>query len=314
MIFITERMRRFISRAIPIFLTAFAILCIAFSHTALAAVKNNADPMFKDPGEDSLFSGFSLAGALKVVGIIVLAVLIVTLILRFMNRTTQNRNRVSSKDLGPPPPPPGSTLKRSDSPDISQGGSPDASGQNAQPPRQEKDRPQKTAPPEKPGMKDLAAKRWASYSSKPPQNQAPEKPATEEPKSPANLNARPDVAFNQESFLEGARVLYSRLQEAWAARDVDNIATFATPEMLAIIKAQAAKDPTPYPVRILLVNAMFEGMRQEGPEEIATVRFETVLRHGNDENAAPVQVRERWFFSRRLGWNVNWLLDGIEQL
>lgn len=311
MLFIPERMRRIVLRVAPIIpIISFVILCIAFPGAALAAREKNSDPLFQDPGEDSLFSGFSLDGTLQIVGLIVLAALVVAVILRLINRKPQSKKtRVTSKDLGPPPQPSGSTIRHND-----EQGAPrqNPSGQSA-PPQQ----PQKQAPTEKPGMKDLAAKRWAAYSNKPPEKPAakpPTGPSTEAPRATSALNAQAEPTFNQESFLEGARILYSRLQEAWAARDVDDIATFATPEMLAIIKEQAAKDPTPYPVRILLVNASFEGMRQEGPEEIATVRFETMLRHGHDENAAPVEVKERWYFSRRLGWNVNWLLDGIEQI
>ena len=47
--------------------------------------------------------------------------------------------------------------------------------------------------------------------------------------------------FNQEEFLRGAKMAYTRLQESWDRRDLDDIAQFATPAVLTELRAKYAE-------------------------------------------------------------------------
>ena len=96
--------------------------------------------------------------------------------------------------------------------------------------------------------------------------------------------AHVSAAFDTEDFLEGARTLYIRLQNAWAGRNVDELAQFTTPDMLRLLREQAARNPTPEPVDIILVNASLQDVVQKDGAEEALVRFESVMRMGEAGN------------------------------
>ena len=127
------------------------------------------------------------------------------------------------------------------------------------------------------------------------------------------LAASRDVAlaedFDSDDFLEGARVLYIRLQEAWAARDTESLAPFMTPDMMRLLHERAAADPHPADVNILLLNAVLLGQEGRGGEERADVEFSVLMRTDGD---APVEVHEMWRFVRGRDTDGMWRLAGIE--
>lgn len=121
------------------------------------------------------------------------------------------------------------------------------------------------------------------------------------------------AGFDQEDFLRGAKVLYTRLQESWDRRDLADIATFTTPAILNEIKAQADAAPASSKTEIMLVNASMVSAASEDGEDVATVYFDALLRE--DQNAqTPSQVRELWHFTRPSGSTQSWRLDGIQQV
>ena len=126
----------------------------------------------------------------------------------------------------------------------------------------------------------------------------------------------PDIrlaGFDQEDFLRGAKMVYTRLQESWDKRDVADIATFATDAILNEVKAQAQADPTPSKTEIMLVNASLVAAERDGDEDVATVYFDVLLRENQDAQV-PSQVREIWHFTRPAGSAQTWRLDGIQQV
>ncbi|NJB69261.1 putative lipid-binding transport protein (Tim44 family) [Desulfobaculum xiamenense] len=119
--------------------------------------------------------------------------------------------------------------------------------------------------------------------------------------------------FDEKEFLEGAKVAFSRLQGSWDARDLEDIAQFVSPAVLAEIREQAAQDPTPSRTEILMLNARLLEVRQEGQRTVATVFFDVFLRES--PAAGSEQVREVWHFLREEGVAGDmWRLDGIQQL
>lgn len=119
----------------------------------------------------------------------------------------------------------------------------------------------------------------------------------------------PPEDFDADDFLEGARVLYIRLQEAWAARDTESLAPFMTPDMMHLLHERAVADPHPAGVDILLLNAALIGLERQGSEERADVEFAALMRTDGD---APAEVNEIWRFVRGRDNDGMWRLAGIE--
>lgn len=120
----------------------------------------------------------------------------------------------------------------------------------------------------------------------------------------------PPTGFDQEKFMEGARLMYSRMQESWDKRDLDDIRQFTTPAMFKLIEEQAAEDPTPSSTTILTMQAYPYEFKTEGGEELIAVYFDALLREYTDRDAE--NAREIWHFSRK--HNDTWKLDGIQQV
>lgn len=138
---------------------------------------------------------------------------------------------------------------------------------------------------------------------------APQAPAQEAAQPAADIPAD----FDQDEFLRGAKAAYTRLQSSWDRRDLDDIANFATDDVMQELREQAKEDPNPGKTEILLVNASILEVREEGDLRRVAVYFDVLMRE--DQRAArPEQVREVWHFvcSRREG--DSWKLDGIQQL
>ena len=122
------------------------------------------------------------------------------------------------------------------------------------------------------------------------------------------------AGFNVPDFLEGAKTVYARLQHSWDRRDLNDIALFTTPEVLAEIRRQAGEDPTPSKTELLLVNAKLLEFREESQDTVATVLFDVLMREDPTEERSK-QIREVWHFSRpTANLSANWRLEGIQQL
>jgi hypothetical protein len=153
-------------------------------------------------------------------------------------------------------------------------------------------------------VQENAAAMWSRFSSQePPQNEA----------RAASVAAGADIpaGFDAHEFLEGARALYVRLQQAWASRKVDDLAPFISTQMLNLLQKQAAADPDPVPVEILLVDATLNKVLREGQAEKAEVAFSVVMRTGREEESA--EVNETWLFARGGDFGDMWQLTGIRQ-
>ncbi len=120
--------------------------------------------------------------------------------------------------------------------------------------------------------------------------------------------------FDEQEFLQGARAVYARLQEAWDDRDIEDIANFTSPELLEKLRERSRKDSKRGRTELLLINAKLMDRRQEGSRETASVDFDVLLREGGTDRE-PHQSREVWHFARdRQDRNTSWRLESIEQL
>lgn len=140
---------------------------------------------------------------------------------------------------------------------------------------------------------------WAHLRDAAPQNAAPQ----------ASAGFTPPPGFEYDKFMEGARLLYTRMQEAWDKRDLADIRNFTTPAMYKLIEEQAKEDPTPSTTTILTMQAQPHEFKQAGEAEEISVYFEVLLREYADRDAET--AREIWHFTRKQG--ETWKLDGIQQ-
>lgn len=112
-------------------------------------------------------------------------------------------------------------------------------------------------------------------------------------KSPA---AEPG-GFDKTEFLRGAKLVYSRLTEAFDKLDVEAAAPFAGEAVLEGLRARVASGARPASTEIVLVEAeLLEHAKNENSEE-AVVLYDALVRRGPDA-AEPEQLKQVWRFSR----------------
>lgn len=132
--------------------------------------------------------------------------------------------------------------------------------------------------------------------------------------TPQSMDASVDVpaGFDVDEFLRGAKMAYTRMQQAWDKRDLNDIAQFATKAVMRELEAQAAADPNVSHTEIMMINAQLAGAESEGDNMRAQVYFDVLMREDPNQQT-PENVREIWHFLR-IGQNGNWKLDGIQQV
>lgn len=118
--------------------------------------------------------------------------------------------------------------------------------------------------------------------------------------------------FDTEEFLRGAKMAYTRLQESWDKRDLDDIAHFTTPAVLEKVREDMVAASAPSTTELLLVNAQLLHVETTAEEERAEVFFDVLMRESPEQHA-PASVREIWHFLRT-GSDDRWKLDGIQQV
>jgi predicted lipid-binding transport protein (Tim44 family) len=127
--------------------------------------------------------------------------------------------------------------------------------------------------------------------------------------------ASPDVPadFDAERFIHGAKVYFVRLQAAFDNNRADDLREFTSPEMFAelsldLMKRGEEKQTTD----VVTLDARLLGVERSGEAELASVRFEGMLREASDEAAAPFV--EVWNFTRPSDRSAGWVLAGIQQV
>lgn len=125
---------------------------------------------------------------------------------------------------------------------------------------------------------------------------------------PKSGNAPDD--FDREDFLDGAKLLFTRLQLAWAARDLGQLNDFITKDMLDVLTEYAEQNPEKTSVEVLLVTPVFIDAHNDNGETRAKVLFTALIHEEGSEQ--PVEVKEIWHFVYDTAQQTTWQLDGIE--
>lgn len=103
--------------------------------------------------------------------------------------------------------------------------------------------------------------------------------------------------FNEEEFLEGAKLFFSRFQQAGSRQDFDDLRGFMSEEVYEEAVAMAERDASFGPSEIMLLNARLMEVRSDGGTTFATVFYDAQIRNGVAGDHSE-HVRAVWEFSR----------------
>ena len=119
------------------------------------------------------------------------------------------------------------------------------------------------------------------------------------------------AGFDTDEFLQGAKAAYVRMQSSWDQRDLNDIALFATPAVMDVLREQMREDPNPSSTELVSISAQLMGVANEGQLQRAQVYFDVLMRE-DPKQLRPEPAREIWHFVRTLP-DGTWKLDGIQQ-
>jgi predicted lipid-binding transport protein (Tim44 family) len=144
-----------------------------------------------------------------------------------------------------------------------------------------------------------------------PQTAADAVPAAAVASAPVAKAFVPAV-FDSEGVERVGKMIFIRMQAANDAGDLDDLRTFTTPEMFAVVKLDLqergnAKQHT----EVIHVDAKVLDVAQEGERQVVSVRFSGQLRE--EAGAAPVDFNEIWHLVKPVDDSRSWAIAGIEQ-
>jgi predicted lipid-binding transport protein (Tim44 family) len=121
------------------------------------------------------------------------------------------------------------------------------------------------------------------------------------------------AGFDASAFIDGAKIAYKTLQQAWDERDLAEIRSLTTDKVFVEIQEQLHASAEDNKTDILKLDAELLEVREIGSDIEAVVLFDAILREAQDTQAG--QVREVWHFTKpNHNRQTKWLLDGIQQL
>lgn len=123
-----------------------------------------------------------------------------------------------------------------------------------------------------------------------------------------------DGAFNEAEFLEGAKLFFSRFQQASSDRDYDALKDFLSDEVYTDAILAMQREGKPVRTEIMLLNAKLMEVKSEGNITRASVFYDGQMRRG-DHGEQTEHVRTVWEFSRDdTIENGLWTLDKINKV
>jgi predicted lipid-binding transport protein (Tim44 family) len=129
----------------------------------------------------------------------------------------------------------------------------------------------------------------------------------------ASASGEVPADFDVDRFIHAAKVNFVRLQTAFDNNRADDLREFTSPEMFAELSLdlmQHGKDAQP--TDVVTLDARLLGVERADLSELASVRFEGMLREGSEQAATPFV--EVWNFTRPIDRSSGWVLAGIQQV
>ncbi|MVW74201.1 Tim44 domain-containing protein [Pseudomonas xionganensis] len=118
--------------------------------------------------------------------------------------------------------------------------------------------------------------------------------------------------FNEQSFVSAGREHFLSLQQHWDANEMDKIAEFVTPQLLAFLMRERADLGDGFQSTYIdNLDVQLDGVDDLSDKTVATLTFTGVAKTSRfDQGEA---FSESWRLEREVGENQPWLVAGIRQ-
>jgi predicted lipid-binding transport protein (Tim44 family) len=118
--------------------------------------------------------------------------------------------------------------------------------------------------------------------------------------------------FNQSSFINAGREHFLSLQQHWDANEMDQLAEFTTPQLLAFLRQERASLGDGFQSTYIDdLDVQLDGLDDMADKTVATLTFSGVEKtSGVDQGEA---FSESWRMERLQGDNQPWLIAGMRQ-
>ena len=120
-------------------------------------------------------------------------------------------------------------------------------------------------------------------------------------------------AFDERVFLRGAKMIYGRVKQSWAARDMADLRQFTAPDMMRQFEQLNSERPDREEVAVLLVEAKVLDVKKTEKQTLVEVAYEATI-SDDPKTKESKKVNEVWRFVRdETVTDGTWLLDGMEK-
>jgi predicted lipid-binding transport protein (Tim44 family) len=118
--------------------------------------------------------------------------------------------------------------------------------------------------------------------------------------------------FNEREFLRGAKMIYGRIRQSLAMRNLADLRQFAAPDMMREFERIASEKPDRESLVVMLVEARVTDLKRDGRRTDVEVAYEATVSDDPKTNASHT-VSEVWRFSRdETVADAKWLLESME--
>ncbi len=136
----------------------------------------------------------------------------------------------------------------------------------------------------------------------------------QERKEQESRQATPSGDFNEREFLRGAKMIYGRIRQALAMRNMADLRQFTAPDMMRRFEQMAEEKPDRETVAVMLVEATVLKITKEDKQTLVDVAYEATISDDPKTNASR-KVNEVWKFVRDdTVVDGKWLLESMEKV
>lgn len=130
------------------------------------------------------------------------------------------------------------------------------------------------------------------------------------PEAPPALDAPGE--FNEREFLRGAKMIYGRIRQSLAMRNLADLRQFCAPDIMREFEQFAADKPDREVLVVMLVEARVLKVTREESRTLVDVSYEATISDDPKTNSTR-KAEEVWRFSRDESMkDANWLLERVE--
>ncbi|CCH47407.1 conserved exported protein of unknown function [Pseudodesulfovibrio piezophilus C1TLV30] len=120
--------------------------------------------------------------------------------------------------------------------------------------------------------------------------------------------------FDEAEFIEGAKILFSRFQQASDSQDFDELKIFLSDEVYTDAVKQSQEFPSGVRTEIMLLDARLMEVKTEEGRTLASVFYDAQIRRGVS-GEQPMQIKAVWDFSREDAMEKSlWTLEKINKV